>query len=54
MPAGFQQSESAYGSAWEGAVFGWRPFLYPFPPAAAALFGTFAWAITYGPNGQGL
>ena len=53
MPAGFQQSESAYGSAWEGAVFGWRPFLYPFPPAAA-LFGTFAWAITYGPNGQGL
>ena len=51
LPPDFTQSESAYGSAWEGAIMGWRPFLYPFPPAAT-LFGAFAWAINYGPANQ--
>ena len=41
-----EQSPSAYGAPNEGFLFGYRPFLYPWPPAAA-LFGFFAYACFY-------
>ena len=39
------QSESAFGSAFEGALYGFRPMLFPFPPGIA-LVGSFAGAIS--------
>ena len=41
------QSPSAFGAPLEGALVGFRPFLYPFPPGIA-LVGSFAGAILYG------
>ena len=38
------QSPSAHGAPNEGALYGFRPLLYPWPPAAL-LFGSFAAAI---------
>ena len=42
------QSPSAFGSPYEGALFGYKPLLFPWTPAAA-LVGFFAGAIFYGP-----
>ena len=39
-----EQSPSAFGSSGEGAFFGFRPFLFPWPPGVA-LVGFFAGAI---------
>ena len=39
------QSPSAHDSLREGFLFGYRPFLFPWPPAMA-LFGSLAWAVT--------
>ena len=38
------QSPSAHGAPNEGALFGFRPLLYPWPPAAI-LVGFFAGAV---------
>ena len=42
------QSPSAFGSPYEGALFGYKPLLFPWTPAAA-LIGFFAGAIFFGP-----
>lgn len=49
--AEYRQSPSAFGSPAEGLTFGFRPYLYPWPPTLA-LFGAFAAAIANGPAGQ--
>ena len=38
------QSPSAYGTAMEGALMGFKPFLYPWPPGLT-LFAFFAGAV---------
>ena len=43
------QSPSAHGAPNEGALYGFRPLLYPWPPAAL-LFGSFAAAILSSAN----
>uniref|UniRef100_A0A7S2GSP4 Uncharacterized protein n=1 Tax=Haptolina brevifila TaxID=156173 RepID=A0A7S2GSP4_9EUKA len=46
-----EQSPSAHGAPLEGALFGFRPFLYPWPPAIA-LFGSFAGAVVLSSLGR--
>lgn len=50
-PPAAWQSASAYGQPYEGALVGFRPFLFPWAPGGA-LVGFFAGAIALGPDGS--